>query len=98
MPGYGMSPFGGPSFMQAPGFQNAPVAETIQGNQRAQEAIPAFDEAAFEDAFAQAQQDMLDVAAAEQVPVQAQPEALGLDRAREADPLLEQLRETRPGV
>ena len=90
-----MSAFAGPSFMQTPGFQNVPVAETVQGNQRAQEAIPAFDEAAFEDAFAQAQQDidMLDVTQAEQVPVQAQPEA----SAGEMDPFLEQLRETRPG-
>ena len=86
--------------MHAPGFQNAPVAETVQGNQRAQEANPAFDEAAFEDAFAQAQQDMLDVAAAEQIhsePIQADAEARNADRAEEMDPLLVRLRETRPG-
>lgn len=86
--------------MQTPNFQTAPVG-TLQGKQREQEAIPAFDEAAFEQAFEQAQQDMLEEATAEQrrlESAQANPEVLGLDRSGEMDPLLIRIRETRPGV
>ncbi|KAJ4367442.1 hypothetical protein N0V83_007025 [Neocucurbitaria cava] len=100
MPGYGMSGFAAQPFMQAPGFQNAHVSEVAQGKQP-QEAIPAFDEAAFEQAFAQAQQDLLDEAEAEQKraqAAQANPEVLGLDRPGEMDPLLVRIRETRPAV
>ncbi|KAF1840998.1 uncharacterized protein K460DRAFT_295522 [Cucurbitaria berberidis CBS 394.84] len=98
MSGYGMGGFAAQPFMQTPGFQNAQVA---QGKQRAQDAVPAFDEAAFENAFAQAQQDMLDEAAADQrraQAAQANPEVLGLDRPSEIDPLLMRIRETRPAV
>lgn len=101
MSGYGMGGFAPQPFMQTPSFQNAQVSEVAQGKQRAQEAVPAFDEAAFEQAFAQAQQDMLADAEAEQKraeAAQANPEVLGLDRPGEMDPLLIRIRETRPGV
>lgn len=101
MSGYNMGGFAGQSFMQTPNFQAAPVSGTLQGNQYAQEAIPAFDEAAFEQAFDQAQQDMFAEAEAEQrraESAQANPEVLGLDRSGEMDPLLIRIRETRPAV
>lgn len=41
------------------------MSEVAQGKQRAQEAMPEFDEAAFERAFAEAHQDMLNEAEAE---------------------------------
>lgn len=83
--------------MQTP-FQ--PVSEVAQGKQRAQEAIPAFDEAAFEQAFAQAQQDAFDIADAEQIEAQAAqtPAQVQSERSGELDPLLQRIRETRPGV
>lgn len=101
MSGYGMSGFAGQSFMPTTAFQNAPASEVAQGKQRAQEAIPAFDEAAFEQAFAQAQEDMLAEAEAEQKrahAAQANPEVMGYDRPSELDPLLLRIREQRPGV
>ena len=81
-----------------PGAQMSQVA---QGKQAVQE--PAFDEAAFEQAFAQAQQDAFDEAEAELEARKAQsramnPEVMGeVDRPSE-DPLLIRIRETRPGV
>ncbi|CAN9146769.1 unnamed protein product, partial [Alternaria alternata] len=64
------------------------VSEVAQGKQRAQDDVPAFDEAAFERAFAQAQQDMMEVAEAEQVHTQPAQEALETsDRPGEMDPL-----------
>jgi hypothetical protein len=69
-----------------------------------QEAVPAFDEAAFEQAFLQAeqeaQQDVLDVTAEQSgaQTAQANPEVLAYDRPGEMDPLLMRIRETRPGV
>ncbi|CAO2650534.1 Nn.00g018260.m01.CDS01 [Neocucurbitaria sp. VM-36] len=101
MSGYGMGGFAAQPLMPSHGFQNAHVSEVAQGKQPAQEAIPAFDEAAFEQAFAQAQQDMLEEAEAEQKraqAAQANPEVLGLDRPGEMDPLLVRIRETRPAV
>jgi len=98
MSGYNMGGFGGQAYMQAPSFQNAQVSEIAQGKQRAQDDVPAFDEAAFEQAFAQAQQDMMEVAEAEQVHTQPAQEALDLDRPGEMDPLLQRIRETRPAV
>ncbi|KAG9186943.1 hypothetical protein G6011_10051 [Alternaria panax] len=98
MPGYNMGGFGGQAYMQTPSFQNAQVSEVVQGKQRAQDDVPAFDEAAFEQAFAQAQQDMMEVAEAEQVHTQPAQEALDLDRPGEMDPLLQRIRETRPAV
>jgi hypothetical protein len=97
MSGYNMGGFGGQAYMQTPSFQDAQMSETAQGKQRAQEDIPAFDEAAFEQAFAQAQQDMMEVVETEQVQ-QAHAEVLDLDRPGEMDPLLQRIRETRPGV
>ncbi|KAH6861103.1 hypothetical protein BKA58DRAFT_443870 [Alternaria rosae] len=98
MSGYNMGGFGGQAYMQTPSFQNAQVSEIAQGKQRAQDDVPAFDEAAFEQAFAQAQQDMMETAEAEQVHTQPAQEALDLDRPGEMDPLLQRIRETRPAV
>jgi hypothetical protein len=98
MSGYNMGAFGGQAYMQTPSLQNAQVSGIAQGKQRAQDDIPAFDEAAFEQAFAQAQQDMMEVVEAEQVYTQPAQEALDLDRPGEMDPLLQRIRETRPGV
>ena len=98
MPGYSMGGFGGQAYMQTPSFQSAQVSETALGKQRAQDGGPAFDEAAFEQAFAQAQQDMMEVAEAEQSQAQAALETLNLDRTGEMDPLLQRIQETRPGV
>lgn len=92
MSGYNMGGFGGQSFMQSPAFQRAPASQLAQGQPVTQEAVPAFDEAAFEQAFLQAeqetQQDMLDAPA----------EQSHYDRSGEMDPLLARIRETRPGV
>ena len=77
------------------------MSQVAQGKQAVQE--PAFDEAAFEQAFAQAQQDAFDEAEAELEARKAQsramnPEVMGeVDRPSE-DPLLIRIRETRPGV
>lgn len=84
--------------MQTPSFQNAQMSDVAQGKQRAQNDVPAFDEAAFEQAFAQAQQDMMEVVEAEQAHAQPAQEALDLDRPGEMDPLLQRIRETRPAV
>jgi hypothetical protein len=95
MPGYNMGGFGGQSFMQTPAFHNAPVSQAALGKQPMQEAMPAFDEAAFEQAFLQAEQEAqqdLDQSA------QASAEVLDYDRPGEMDPLLMRIRETRPGV
>jgi uncharacterized membrane protein len=72
------------------------MSQTAQGKQRAEEAVPAFDEAAFEQAFAQAQQDMMEVAEAEQRQAETS-QAANLERPGETDPLLQRIRETRPG-
>lgn len=93
-----MGGFGGQAFMQTPSFQNAQMSDVAQGKQRAQDDVPAFDEAAFEQAFAQAQQDMMEVVEAEQAHAQPAQEALDLDRPGEMDPLLQRIRETRPGL
>ncbi|KAH7559328.1 hypothetical protein BM1_04265 [Bipolaris maydis] len=98
MSGYGMGGFGGQAYMQTPSFQNAQMSDVAQGKQRAQDDVPAFDEAAFEQAFAQAQQDMLEVVEAEQAHAQPAQETLDLDRPGEMDPLLQRIRETRPAV
>jgi hypothetical protein len=93
-----MGGFAGPSYMQTPAYQ--PVSDIAQGKQRAQEAVPAFDEAAFEQAFAQAQQDAFEIAEKEQIQAQAAQslsEVQG-ERSGELDPLLQKIRETRPGV
>ncbi|KAF2856206.1 hypothetical protein T440DRAFT_463543 [Plenodomus tracheiphilus IPT5] len=98
MGGYNMGGFGSQSYMQPPAFQPSQIA---QGKQPKQEAIPAFDEAAFEQAFAQAQQDMMDVASQEQKMEesrQANPEVLGAtQRPGEMDPLI-RIRETQPDI
>jgi rubrerythrin len=98
MSGYNVGGFGGQAYMQTPSFQNAQVSEIAQGKQRAHEDVPAFDEAAFEQAFEQAHQDLMEIAEAEQVHTQPAQEALDLDRPGEMDPLLQRIRETRPGV
>ncbi|KAH4903225.1 hypothetical protein HBI80_117340 [Parastagonospora nodorum] len=104
MPGYSMGGFGGQSYMQQPAFQHAPVSQVAQGKQPAQEAVPAFDETAFEQAFLQAEQeaqhDMLDTAAeqSQSHAAQANAEVMDYDRPGEMDPLLMRIRETRPAV
>lgn len=104
MPGYSTGGFGGQSYMQQPAFQHTPMSQVAQGKQPAQEAVPGFDEAAFEQAFLQAeqeaQQDMLDMAAEQSKPheAQANAEVMDYDRPGEMDPLLMRIRETRPGV
>lgn len=100
MGGYSMGGFGGQAYLQTPTFAPSQIA---QGKQPLQEAYPAFDEQAFEQAFAQAQQDMLNVATQEEQKIQesrqAIPEALGVAaRSGEPDSLLMRLRGTRPGV
>lgn len=102
MPGYATNIFGGSHFMQTPMYQQT-ISETAQGKQRAQEAVPTFDEAAFEQAFLQAEAEAAQEAlaeveqrAAEVTP--AVPEAAVYDRPGEMDPLLLRVRETRPGV
>ncbi|KAF1911852.1 hypothetical protein BDU57DRAFT_523904 [Ampelomyces quisqualis] len=79
-------------------FHSAPVSHV------AHEAGPALDEAAFEQAFLQAeheaQQHLLGVPAEQSraQTAQATPEAMGYDRPGELDPLLIRIRETRPAV
>lgn len=86
--------------MQSPNFQpSAPLSQVAQGKQAIQE--PAFDEAAFEQAFAQAQQDALDDAEMEQKKAHSRamnPEVMGAEHRPSEDPLLIRIRETRPGV
>lgn len=90
--------------MPQPAFHNAPASQVAQGKQPAQEAVPAFDEAAFEQAFLQAeqeaQQDLLHDTAEQNAAqtAQAMPEAVVYDRPGEMDPLLLRIRETRPAV
>ncbi|KAH7414375.1 hypothetical protein DE146DRAFT_601507 [Phaeosphaeria sp. MPI-PUGE-AT-0046c] len=104
MPGYSMGGFGGQSYMQTPAFHNAPASHIAQGKQPVQEAVPAFNEAAFEEAFLQAEQeaqhDLLHDAAEQNAAqtAQAMPEAMVYDRPGEMDPLLMRIRETRPAV
>jgi hypothetical protein len=65
--GYGMGRFGGSGFQQPMGFggmNGTMVAQPMQGKQRVQEAATQFDEAAFEQAFAQVDQDMVEDATA----------------------------------
>jgi hypothetical protein len=55
--------FSAPMYQQMPSFggmNGAPLSETAQGKQRAQEAVSQFDDAAFEEAFKQADQDATD--------------------------------------
>lgn len=104
MQSYGMGGFAGPAYMQNSSFQpGAHMSQVAQGKQAAQE--PAFDEAAFEQAFAQAHQDAFDSAEAE-VAAEAKraharavnPEVMGEFTRTSEDPLLLRIRETRPGV
>lgn len=55
--GYGMN-----SGFAQPNYQHD-MGGVAQGKQRVEEQVPHFDEAAFEQAFAQAQEDMIDEAA-----------------------------------
>lgn len=78
-----------------------PMSETAQGKQ----AVPEFDEAAFERAFEQAHQDALETAQSEQHAVEnhaqqmRQLEKQDAERvmAAESDPVLLRIRDTRPG-
>ncbi|KAF2471992.1 uncharacterized protein BDR25DRAFT_221979 [Lindgomyces ingoldianus] len=64
--GYGMGGYSGQAFQRSSlgPMSGSQVSHAAQGKQRTQEATPDFDEAAFERAFAQAQQDMLEEASA----------------------------------
>jgi hypothetical protein len=101
LPGYSMGGFGGQPYMQSPAFQSAPVSQVAQGKQPAQET---FDEAAFEQAFLQAEQEaqqhMLDMTEEQSgaQTTQANAGVMEYDRPGEMDPLLMRIRETRPGV
>jgi len=99
MASYSIGGFGGQTYLRTPAFASSQIA---QGKQPLQDAVPAFDEAAFEQAFAQAQKDMIEVETQEQKiqeSRQANPEVLGVAaRSGEPDPLLMRLRGTRPGV
>ncbi|KAH7095757.1 hypothetical protein FB567DRAFT_544030 [Paraphoma chrysanthemicola] len=98
MSGYTMGGFGGQGFMQTPTFQHAPVSQVAQGKQPVQE--PGFDEAAFEQAFLQAEQEahqeMLDMEAEQHQAHEIQESQA--HRQGEMDPLLIRIRETRPAV
>lgn len=102
MHGPGMA-WGGQMYQQGPMF-GAPVSETAQGKQRVQEAVPEFDEAAFERAFEQAHQDALESAKPKRDTLQDYAQQLRRleqqDAARmmsiETDPVLLQIRDTRP--
>lgn len=103
IPGYNMGGFGGNTLIQTPMYQPGAMSEIAQGKQRTQDAIPVFDEAAFEQAFMQAEADAAQdvLAEAEQrgaETVQADQAAMVYDRQGEMDPLLMRIRETRPGV
>ncbi|KAF2003239.1 hypothetical protein P154DRAFT_100626 [Amniculicola lignicola CBS 123094] len=109
-PAQTQSPFGGMSRYgmggpmssyqggQTFGYMNGtPVSAVAQGKQRSQEGVPQFDEAAFERAFAQAQDDMLEELS---VPDQgASNEVLErimrAEQQEETDPVLIRLREKR---
>jgi len=99
MASYSIGGFGGQTYLRTPAFASSQIA---QGKQPLQDAVPAFDEAAFEQAFAQAQKDMIEVETQEQKiqeSRQANPEVLGVAaRSGEPDPLLMRLRGTRPAI
>lgn len=92
--GMGMSGFAGPAYTQT--AQHAPT------QLQQQQPTPAFDEAAFEAAFEQAQRDAA-VEADAQLAAETEQSALSaqaasMDRPGETDPLLARVREARPGV
>jgi len=63
--GYEMGRFGGPGFQRPMGFggvNGGMVAQPMQGKPQVQDAAPQIDEAAFEQAFAQVDQDMAEEA------------------------------------
>ncbi|KAL5397112.1 hypothetical protein PMIN06_005948 [Paraphaeosphaeria minitans] len=102
MAGYGMLGFARPGFQQ-PGFgmmNGSTISEVAQGKQRAQEAVPLFDEAAFERAFADVQQAE-EQAHAENIRQQeTHKEETAVDRLPQEteDPALMRIREQRPVV
>lgn len=94
MANYSIGGFGGQTYLQTSAFAPSQIS---QGKQPLQEVAPTFDEAAFEQAFEQAQQDMLQVDMQESR--QANPEVLGVAaRSGEPDSLLTRLRGTRPAI
>ncbi|ORY06501.1 hypothetical protein BCR34DRAFT_590577 [Clohesyomyces aquaticus] len=96
MSGYGMGGYAVPAFQQSHFAQmnGNQMSQVAQGKQRAQEGLPEFDEAAFERAFAQAQQDMLDETAMDMSQAN---EGASQDQSRpeETDPVLLRIREKR---
>jgi len=57
--GYGMEGYARPTYQGVGMLKAAPMSEVAHGKQQSQEGVPEFDEAAFERAFEQAQQDMI---------------------------------------
>ncbi|KAF2447866.1 hypothetical protein P171DRAFT_408389 [Karstenula rhodostoma CBS 690.94] len=101
MAGYGMSGFARPGFQQS-GFgmmNGGPLSEVAQGKQRAQEAVPQFDEAAFERAFADVQQAE-ERALADTLQQQDTHQETAVDNSPQEteDPALMRIREQRPAV
>ncbi|KAF2120562.1 hypothetical protein BDV96DRAFT_565094 [Lophiotrema nucula] len=93
MPSYAMGGFTGSSFQQYNpnmAMMNNPMSDVAQGKQQAQEAVPEFDEAAFERAFQQAERHALDEATA-----QVHDAAVQLSRPAETDPVLLRIQEKR---
>jgi len=93
---------GSTGFMSQPsGFglmhSNA-ISEVAQGKQRVEESIPQFDEAAFERAFADAHQDMLEEAAAEHAILQEETQVKTSKQADTEDPAMLRTKEERPGI
>ncbi|KAF2264598.1 hypothetical protein CC78DRAFT_231713 [Lojkania enalia] len=94
--GYDVSEHTGPTFQQASVFGVAnhnPISAVALGKQRAREMAPEFDEAAFERAFAQAQQDIL-----EEASTSIQETVAEHSRSVETDPIMRRIQEKRPPV
>ncbi|KAK7193834.1 hypothetical protein DPSP01_011891 [Paraphaeosphaeria sporulosa] len=102
MAGYGMSGFAHPGFHQ-PGFammNGGSMSEVAQGKQRVQDAVPQFDEAAFERAFADVQQAEEQALAENLRPQETHTEETAVDNLPQEpeDPALMRIREQRPAV
>ncbi|KAL1599570.1 hypothetical protein SLS60_007373 [Paraconiothyrium brasiliense] len=102
MSGIGLSGFARPSFQQS-GFgmmNGGSMSEVVQGKQRVQEATPQFDEAAFEQAFAdvqQAEEQALAESLRQQEAQKQETEAVE-HTVEDEDPALIRIREQRPAV
>jgi hypothetical protein len=100
MSGYGMSGFArqGPQQFGFGMMNGGSMSEVAHGKQRAQEAVPQFDEAAFEQAFADVQQAEEQVLAENLQQQETHEETAVADAPQETeDPALSRIREQRPG-